>query len=437
MNWNVKNLLVSFGLLALVVLGLWWWFANMHLVWVRSYDATPEGKAQPFLAATWLLEGNGFTTSTENAIDHVDMRKLPAGTVVLGGAAGVISSARRDQLLAWVARGNTLVFQPRVASKEEVLLSRKLSAAGTEDEDEDQDEDEGDDEDSAVVIDALSAAFAVRTEHVRDRPTCTDPSGRLDEKTLGNGRDATAGCPAGSIQATSLRQVSMQALGRVVFDGGSARLIDLAVERKPLWSDTRGDVLRGYQHGKGQVVMAPLDIFTNTGLRFHDHGALLLGLARINSAHKHVTIVKSRSFVPWYELLWVHYKKMLLALAAVAVLLFWRAVRRFGPVLPDPAPERRSLMEHIDASGAWLWKARGGRDVLIDAARADLLATLQRRAPALLRLHETHLQEELARLCGLTAFDVAHAMHHEPAREDEAFTRQIRTLQTLRKHYER
>jgi hypothetical protein len=134
---------------------------------------------------------------------------------------------------------------------------------------------------------------------------------------------------------------------------------------------------------------------------------------------------------------WKNYQKAVIALAALLALLFWASVRRFGPVLPDPAPARRSLMEHINASGAWLWKAKGGRQVLIDAARADLQATLQRRAPALLRLSETQQHDELALISGLAPAVIAHAMHYEPASVDAEFTRQIHTLQTLRKHYER
>ena len=482
MRASPKVIVFGAVLLLLAALTGWAWVTFLELSWTREERSAPASRVQPWLGATWLLRDNGFGVQTVTSIDLLDVRKLRDGTLLLGGAQGVITKTKGEQLLAWVARGNTLLFEPREATKEELRIQNEMLAeaeaepesdeeAAPEDaavaaaeqgasvtdvadeeqaadahehahaEEETEAEPQAHDEDAEepaadeVETDALSAAFPVRAARVSVKAACGNLSGHLERKDSDAAADKK--CPAGSVRGFALREVDLPGAGLLVFDAQSIRLKEIGEDSVPLWRDKIQDSLRSYQYGKGQVIMAPGHLFRNEALRHHDHGALLLGLARLNGAHKHVTIVKSRTIVPWYSLLWMHYQMLLMALAALAALLFWHAVRRFGPLLPDPAPARRSLMEHIDASGAWLWKASGGRQVLIDAARADLQATLQRRAPALLRLPETQQHDELARQCGLTAAAVAAAMHYEPARFDHEFTRQIRTLQILRKHHER
>ncbi|QYF93665.1 DUF4350 domain-containing protein [Massilia sp. PAMC28688] len=490
----VKAALIGGSLAILAAMSAWWWHNNMQLQWQREPRQSPLAAGQPFLGATWLLRENGFAVDVVPSLDLVDVRKLRNGTLLLGGSAGVITQAKSDQLLAWVAAGNTLVFQPRALNKEEKRLLQKAGARGADAEEESEDDEaagedaqdapddaaaraarqggdsapedaaeaeaeseaetEPDEEDAAEATeeeeeeeepagpvlkanetDGLAAVFNARSAHKYQQTVCSTLSRRLEPAHTPEAYKAP--CPPGTVKAASLRLLDLPGMGELTLDPQSVRVRMLDERRVPLWTDNQLDGIRAYQHGRGQVVMAPGALFENHNLRQHDHGALLVGLARLNGAHKQVTIVKSRITVPWYALLWLHYKKVIIALAALLGLLFWASVRRFGPVLPDPAPARRSLMEHISASGAWLWKAKGGRQVLVDAARADLQATLQRRAPGLLRLSETQQHDELARLTGLSAAVIAHAMHYEPATAEAEFTRQIRTLQTLRKHYER
>jgi len=139
----------------------------------------------------------------------------------------------------------------------------------------------------------------------------------------------------------------------------------------------------------------------------------------------------------WYELLWQNFPFALTVFGIGMVLLLWRAVMRFGPILPDPNFERRSLLEHIDASGRWLWLMPGGPEVLLAASRASLRQLLQRRAPELQGLS---IDEQLERLAEKTKMDVASlrsAWMEGVARHPQEFTLQIKTLQQLRTHYER
>jgi hypothetical protein len=95
------------------------------------------------------------------------------------------------------------------------------------------------------------------------------------------------------------------------------------------------------------------------------------------------------------------------------------------------------VMEHIDASGRWLWKVRGGRDILLMAARNETNRILQRRTPEILRLPATEKIERLARYCHLDQEDLISALQLPACKQPIDFMRQIKTLQQLRKHHER
>ena len=106
-------------------------------------------------------------------------------------------------------------------------------------------------------------------------------------------------------------------------------------------------------------------------------------------------------------------------------------------MLPEAGQERRALMEHVDASGRWLWKLPQGRTVLLLAARYATTQVLQRRVPGLQQMQPGEQVHILAQACQLAAASVASALHHPAATLPPDFTRQIQTLQQLRKHYER
>jgi pimeloyl-ACP methyl ester carboxylesterase len=177
--------------------------------------------------------------------------------------------------------------------------------------------------------------------------------------------------------------------------------------------------------------------FNNQRLPRFDHAELLLGLARLNQQGRNVMMVLHADAAPWYAVLWRAAWMPLTALALLLALLLWRAARRFGPMLPEPATERRSLIEHIEASGNWLWRAKGGRDVLLAAARQETLALLRRRAPELHPLGDDEKAARLARLCNAQLIDMRSALHGPAASQPAAFTRQIQLLQQVRIHYER
>ncbi len=202
-------------------------------------------------------------------------------------------------------------------------------------------------------------------------------------------------------------------------------------------ADKDAEAVRIYQLGKGQVVTLAENYFDNRDLPRLDHAQLLLYLTQLGIEDKRTMFVHYLDFLPWYEALWENAKYALLSLALALLLLLWMVVRRFGPLLPEAILERRSMIEHIDASGRWLWHLPGGPEVLLSAARKNTQQVLRRRIAEWGRLSPQEQVERLQQDGQFTAQKLWQALHEKPSANPLQFTTQVQTLQTLRRHYER
>jgi len=457
---NLKTLAASAAGAALLALGLWFWITQTELRIEPRGRISEAARENPMLGATLLLRQNGHPVAIAGTLGELNLATLADGTLIMGDPSSVMAPATAQQLLAWVRRGNTLVAHPRWLDNAERLswfAAHPPAPGPAEGEaaptpaaaDDDQDDEDGEDDPAPVQPAGKPPAKAAQplAELVERDPVGHYLGLRRTWDQLPNCRRASAApktTPA--LRACSAQEQADPPLRRLAFpgagywlelDGSNSRLISESDSATPLWGDEHGDTVRVYAEGKGHIVMLLQDYFVNHALQKNDNAELLLGLAALNPRSRAVTMVKYPDVLPWYRALWLHFSMPLVSLACLLALALWAALRRFGPLLPAPASERRALMEHIDASGAWLWKADGGRQLLLEAAREETLALVRRRAPAVARLAPAQMAGALARLAGIDEQHVLHALYQDAARQPAAFTQQIRTLQTLRNHYER
>lgn len=458
MKYQLKVTLSLAAVALLVGLCAALWFSLMEKRWTWELKDRDNAVQHDMEAAARLLRQRGHAVEVRDTMGGLHPRDLKDGTLVLTNAAAVMSSTMAADLLAWAGRGNTIVVRPRLMNRKEeaahaAFLRRAAGSADDKAARAGDDEPAGDgevasgDDGTAVVVaraeetDPLGTHFGLRAYYLDD-----EDKDDYDEEHEGHdhgprkgdsGGKASVGKPEpappfavtlpGYPYPLETRPVRI----RLVNSGGS----DLTY-----WGDEHGESVRGYPTGAGQVVMVAYNHFDDDSLGMRDNAELLVALARLTDGKgkaRAVTIVLDADIPAWYEAIWNHYKFAVISLGCLLLLALWSAVRRFGPMLPQPLNERRSLMEHIDASGAWLWKAAGGRQQLLDAARSDTLGVLERRAPALARMAPDRMAAALAAAAGLEASHVIEALQREAYPQIPLFTRQIRTLQTLRNHYER
>jgi hypothetical protein len=107
----------------------------------------------------------------------------------------------------------------------------------------------------------------------------------------------------------------------------------------------------------------------------------------------------------------------------------WRIMPRFGPLIPDPLPARRRLLDHLRASGLFHWN-NGDVVRLTGAAREACMHKIGRTHPAIAALPVPQCAARLAQLTGLPENQVVLALSGQPSDPPE-FTALIRTLQAL------
>lgn len=99
-----------------------------------------------------------------------------------------------------------------------------------------------------------------------------------------------------------------------------------------------------------------------------ENATWLWEMARASEATSAVLVVRGGAPSLW-SVLWQHGRTAIISLATLLLAAGWRAGWRFGPLLPSPSPQRRRIIEHIEATGALLWRQPGGREALLARAR--------------------------------------------------------------------
>ena len=473
------------GLVVLALAGLWW-----HYNMVRAPIAIPNvdspASEEPRLAAARLLERFGHPVNQVKILRFPDVRNLPKG-VLLMPAYSQADPTLGGRLLEWVRQGNTVIYLPSPTGTVEWTRDRYWIRQLGEDalanhfkvsmvfcherppecptppkarrkpaNDKAAAADEEDDEDGGIMEDGTEDGGDIATgDDASDQDSGTQshetgaadpPSGEQRKQDASPGaphapaRSAPASKPDGGNISKANQQTTVVPPGRtrpLVLENAHTALLTGRNGPAPAWTDATGQVLRVYREQRGQVVFVSNEIFRNDLLAQQDHAELLLVLASLSDPKATVTIARHTERTTWWAWLWQEFLALMLALTALLLCWLWGASRRFGPLLPAPPSERRALIEHVDASGRWLWKLAPGRERLLQAFRQRTLVQLQRRQPALMRLAATDRDAALSNQTGLPAARIGDALEGGAADTAVEFIRQISTLQQLRAHHER
>ena len=161
-----------------------------------------------------------------------------------------------------------------------------------------------------------------------------------------------------------------------------------------------GDQLVTVARGKGLVTAATSLAFArNDEIGELDHAQLLWTVLTLAPATGFQVFFHPERLSLWRFLV----EHAAPALAGGFVLLglwLWRIAPRFGPVPADPPPARRRLLDHLRASGRYLW-TEGLRGPLALAARDAALRRLARAQPDFAVASAAEKAARLAALAGI------------------------------------
>lgn len=194
-----------------------------------------------------------------------------------------------------------------------------------------------------------------------------------------------------------------------------------------------GWVMARIAHGTGSVdVLSSLQLVQRNAIESPVNAWLVAQLLAPNDGRGAFHLI----YEPGLPSLWlVIWRKgwMAWAPAVLALLawLWWRT-QRIGPLLPGHVRQRRSLIEHITASGELLWRFRRG-DLLYQAVRTRFMAKLRRRDPVAATQTDTLQAEMIAAATGVPASIVQRALQPPPIADAHALRERIALLIDLGK----
>jgi hypothetical protein len=361
---------LGLGLLALLVGALLvaWWLHTYQLV-DRTRTLPPAGEAayNPLYALRLALQADGVAAVSRQRLQLDAVPLAPRDTVLLLGDPGLLSAREVDALLDWTARGgHLLVTTPANWRRSSAQAAGRLLP-------------------------------------------------RLGVATLPASRECMAFLVTGEEDHVEFC--------------GATRFTFAGTDPRASWGDFRqGFVFARFASGDGLVdVLAAADFMRNQSLGDGPHTALTRQLLAPNYGEGTVHLVYAASMPPLWRLVlehaWMVWLPWLLALLA----FLWMRMQRLGPLLPSPADARRSLLEHVQASGQHL-RRHGLSALLHGAVRDAFLARLRRRDPLAAALDGRAQAEAIAARTGLTADHIEHALRSPRPRDARDFRLRIARL---------
>jgi hypothetical protein len=169
---------------------------------------------------------------------------------------------------------------------------------------------------------------------------------------------------------------------------------------------------------------------TNERIGDHDHARLLYALIAPDQAPAGAVLVVRAEADSFLGLVWRHGWMVLASLFALVLAWVWSASRRFGPTLPDPAPTRRSLLEHVEAMGTFLWR-HGYHAELLASARAAVRHRLAARLGGATELEGGDLERVVSDETGIRESRIHEAFYGGQPKDKRAFTHAMIELQRL------
>ncbi len=389
---STREILIAILIVSLGVTGTAWFLANFEQVTEKvMVGFRGEARRNPWLAAERLLDRMNLPASEMREFDA--LRNLePNSMLVLPQGRLTISAPVREHIVSWVRNGGFLVIEAENPS----IADPFIDEFGVERVEAVYDDATGDfaQDDEEIVYDAQDADYD-------------------DENPL----DLTLVQLPGSAQ-TSLVWMAAR--------------FSLRSERAWFWAGTEyASNMLLLREGDGMVaVVSDLDFATNGEIGELNHAQFVVELARFAQATGGVIFFNNPgqpSLMKWLKAnAWAP-----LSAAALALLLWlWQVVPRFGPVAPDPERARRRLLDHLRASGRFLW-ARGQAGHLLDVSREACLRKISRALPDFETATASTQASQLERMFGISAEQVQQILVTQKPGKMLHFTHTIHLYQTI------
>ncbi|MEQ1880055.1 MAG: DUF4350 domain-containing protein [Burkholderiales bacterium] len=373
-----QQVLVWLLILSIAASGVAWWYANWELR-TEPEEVGFQGRARsnPWLSAERLLEHSG--AKVKDVTVPSDLLTLPEnGIVILPKNRHALTPAARESVLAWLKLGGFLIVEAEDALQPDPLLDR------------------------------LGVS---RTMHDKEgKKTRASRSFDLGKSkyTAQINNDAE---PLAVELQSALALDSENFLAKIEGERGAAGIL--------------------IEYGAGSaMVLNDLEWMSRDAIRDYQHADFLWQLARPDPPASEVVVFNSPQSLSLLHWLREHAWTAVAGTALALALWLWRSLPRLGPIAPDPPRARRRLLDHLRASGRFLW-ANGGAQTLLDSARDAALKRLARIHLDLSSVDPAEHERRVSELLGLDAAQVRALRSPMSAKKPVEFLRHIGLYQSV------
>ena len=213
---------------------------------------------------------------------------------------------------------------------------------------------------------------------------------------------------------------------------------DYSIERKHYFSIIKniksqyGTHFLSFESGAGLIsVFSDMDFMTNHHIDTYDHAYFLWALVEETKGTIWLgTPTNVINTVPpsLWQTLWM----VILSASLLVLFWVWHVSRRFGSVFPPPSRHHRRLLEHVEASGHFLWRHKNAH-ILLDSARQTLLTHIAFAYPEWNGLSPSELNQALSQITDIKVNDIDTALHiQHTSQHAYTFTHHIKILSKIR-----
>jgi hypothetical protein len=387
----VLILIASLGVTAVV-----WFRANFEPETKKvKVGFRGEARRNPWLAAEHLLDRMHHPASDVREYDR--LRKLqPDSILVLPQGRQTLSKSLRAHIVDWVKSGGFLIVEAEYPT----------------------------------IADPLIEEFGVkRVEDAHNR--------EADQHHHGAGGSLRKNGEI-DVNANDINRDSLD-LTVVKFPGSALTSLvwmeaDFSLVSERAWFRAGTDYsanLIMLSEGDGIVaVLNDLDFATNREIADLDHAQFVVELARFARRSGPVIFFNNPGRPSLLKWLRAHAWAPISAAALALLLWLWKSIPRFGPVAPDPERARRRLLDHLRASGRFLWsRGQGGR--LLEVSREACLRKISRALPDFETAAASTQASRLMRMFGISSEQVQQILSPQAPGKMLHFMQTIHLYQSI------
>jgi len=398
---NNSGQMFLYILLVVISLATGYWFYN-NFAWVeeeKEIGFQGIAKTNKLLAAEFFLRKMGIQTDQVNGLLAFRNLPSPEHTLLIATQRETLNKELSQELLSWVKSGGHLIVEARYLP-------------------------DADMKESEFPKDPLLETFSVYSlsshsdEDNKDIPVSILLKSHFQEHA----------------QAKEL-EVNFP-YQRTLFTIESEVSKPPATIPSATWivQDELGKYVLQFSLGQGLLtILSSTSMFKNEQIAEFEHARFLHYLVQQSGHDSGVWLIRVDDMPALWQWLWDNAWYAMLSLSILFLLWLWRAPLRFGPQLNDVQTQRRSLLEHIQASGYYRWHENQS-GFLLSRVQEALWEKILASHPVVRRENLSQAYALLAEITGIKETLIKDALTHVKSINEHEFTQTLRILEMIRQH---